>query len=190
MSPEKKSKSTNNEAERKRLVEEIGRIKEVLDSFKYGLNFEEFADELFKTMDRQTIAIKNLDEKMAGIASRMERLEERLNEGIKVRVSGLSGETAGTLAEGKEVIIEGPPVEKPSEADLAAKASREDLEKEAADIEAKIAKLFEKENELLEMALNDPAGADEYDGRAKVAIEMRGEFEVALKKIKEQLEQF
>ncbi len=190
MSPENKSKSVINEAERKRLVEEIGRIKEVLDSFKYGLNFEEFADALFKTMDRQTIAIKNLDEKMAGIVSRMERLEERLNEGIKVRVSGLSGETTGNLAEGKEVIIEGPPVEKPSEADLAAKASREDLEKEATVIEAKIAKLFEKENELLEMALNDPAGADEYDGRAKVAIEMRGALEVSLKKIKEQLKQF
>ena len=74
MSPENKSKSVINEAERKRLVEEISRIKEVLDSFKYGLNFEDFADELFKTMDRQTIAIKNLDEKMAGIVSRMERL--------------------------------------------------------------------------------------------------------------------
>ncbi|MHA1483977.1 MAG: hypothetical protein ACTSPR_01510 [Candidatus Thorarchaeota archaeon] len=190
MSPENKSKSVINETERKRLVEEIGRIKEVLDSFKYGLNFEEFADALFKTMDRQTIAIKNLDEKMAGIVSRMERLEERLNEGIKVRVSGLSGETTGNLAEGKEVIIEGPPVQKPSEADLAAKASQEDLEKEAANIEAKIAKLFEKENDLLEMALNDPAGADEYNGRAKVAIEMRGDLEVTLKKIKEQLEQF
>ena len=190
MSPKNESKSIINEAERKRLVEEIGRIKEVLDSFKYGLNFEDFADELFKTIDRQTIAIKNLDEKMADIVSRMERLEKRLNEGIKVRVSGLSGETTGNIAEGKEVIIEGPPVEEPSEEDLAAKISQEELEKEAADIEAKIAKLFEKENELLEMALNDPAGADEYDGRAKVAIEMREEFEVSLKKIKEQLEQF
>ena len=190
MSPENKSKSVINEAERKRLVEEIGRIKEVLDSFKYGLNFEDFADALFKTMDRQTIAIKNLDEKMAGIVSRMDRLEERLNEGIKVRVSGLSGEMTGNLVEGKEVIIEGPPVEKSSDADLAAKASREELEKESADIESKIAKLFEKENELLEMSLNDPAGADEYDGRAKVAIEMRGKLEVFLKKVKEQLEQF
>jgi hypothetical protein len=78
----------------------------------------------------------------------------------------------------------------PSEEDLAAKKSREELEKEAAGIEAKIAKLFEKENELLEMALNDPAGADEYDGRAKVAIEMRSELEMTLKKIKEQLEQY
>lgn len=190
MSPENESKSIINEAERKRLVEEISRIKEVLDSFKYGLNFEDFADELFKTIDRQTIAIKNLDVKMVDIVSRMERLEDRLNEGIKVRVSGLSGETVGNLAEGKEVIIEGPPVEEPSEEELAVKASREELEKEAADIEAKIAKLFEKENDLLEMALNDPAGAEEYDGRAKVAIEMRGAFEVALKKIKEQLEQF
>ena len=190
MSPKNESKSIINEAERKRLVEEIGRIKEVLDSFKYGLNFEDFADELFKTMDRQTIAIKNLDAKMADIVSRMEHLEERLNEGIKVRVSGLSGETTGNIAEGKEVIIEGPPVVEPSEEDLAAKKSREELEKEAAGIEAKIAKLFEKENELLEMALNDPAGADEYDGRAKVAIEMRGALEVTLKKLKEQLEQY
>jgi len=190
MSPEKESKSIINEAERKRLVEEISRIKDVLDSFKYGLNFEDFADDLFKTMDRQTIAVKNLDEKMADIVSRMERLEERLNEGIKVRVSGLSGETTGSIAEGKEVIIEEPPVEEPSEEDLAVKASQEELQKEAADIEAKIAKLFEKENELLEMALNDPAGADEYDGRAKVATEMRGELEVSLKKIQEKLEKF
>jgi hypothetical protein len=190
MVPKNESKSIINEAERKRLVEEIGRIKDVLDSFKYGLNFEDFADELFKTMDRQTIAIKNLDEKMADIVSRMERLEDRLNEGIKVRVSGLSGEASGNLAEGKEVVIEGPPVEEPSEEDLAAKVSQEEIETEAADIEAKIAKLFEKENELLEMALNDPAGADEYDGKAKVAIEMRGALEVTLKKLKEQLEQF
>ncbi len=190
MSPKNESKSIINEAERKRLVEEIGRIKDVLDSFKYGLNFEDFADELFKTIDRQTVAIKNLDSKMADIVSRMERLEDRLNEGIKVRVSGLSGEMAGNLAEGKAVIIEGPPVEEPSEEEITAKASREELEKEAADIEAKIAKLIEKENELLEMALNDPAGADEYDGRANVAIEMREGFEVSLKKIKEQLEQF
>ena len=112
-----------------------------------------------------------------------------MNEGIKVRVSGLSREMTGNLAEGKEVIIEGPPVEIPSESDLAAKVSREELEKEAADIEAKIAKLFEKENELLEMALNDPSGANEYDNRAKVAIEMRGKLEVSLKKVKEQLEQ-
>jgi Rad3-related DNA helicase len=190
MSPENKSKSIINEAERKRLVEEIGRIKDVLDSFKYGLNFEDFADELFKTVNRQTITIKNLDAKMSDIVSRMERLEERLNEGIKVRVSGLSGELTGDLAEGKEVIIEGPLVEEPPEEDLAAKASREELETEAANIETKIAKLFEKENELLEMALNDPAGADEYDGRAKVAIEMRGELEASLKKIKEQLKQY
>jgi hypothetical protein len=189
MSPEKESKSIINEAERKRLVEEIGRMKDVLDSFKYGLNFEHFADALFKTVDRQTIAIKNLDAKMADIVSRMERLEDSLHEGIKVRVSGLSGAMTGNLAEGKEVIIEGPPVEEPSEDELAAKVSREELEKEAADIESKIAKLFEKENELLEMALNDPAGADEYDGRAKVAIEMRGGFEVTLKKIRERLEQ-
>jgi len=190
MAPKNESKNIINEAERKRLVEEIGRIKEVLDSFKYGLNFEDFADELFKTMDRQTIAIKNLDAKMVHIVSRMERLEDRLNEGIKVRVSGLTGEASGNLAEGKEVIIEGPPVEEPSEEDIAAKVSQEEIEKEAADIEAKIAKLFEKENELLEMALNDPAGANEYDGRAKVAIEMREELEVTLKKLKEQLEQF
>ena len=190
MSSEKESKSIINEAERKRLVDEISRIKEVLDSFKYGLNFEDFADNLFKTIDRQTIAIKNLDEKMADIVIRMERLEERLNEGIKVRVSGLSGKTTGNITEGKEVIIEGPPIEVPSEEDLAVKASQKELQKEAAEIEAKIAKLFEKENELLEMALNDPAGSDEYNGRAKVAIGMRDELEVSLKKIREQLEMF
>ncbi|MCK5303008.1 MAG: hypothetical protein KAJ96_07700, partial [Candidatus Thorarchaeota archaeon] len=97
MSPEKESKSIINEAERKRLVEEIGRMKDVLDSFKYGLNFEHFADALFKTVDRQTIAIKNLDAKMADIVSRMERLEDSLHEGIKVRVSGLSGAMTGNL---------------------------------------------------------------------------------------------
>ena len=40
-------KSVVTEDERKRLISEIARIKETLDSFKYGLNFESFADELF-----------------------------------------------------------------------------------------------------------------------------------------------
>ncbi|TFH03925.1 MAG: hypothetical protein E4H14_15790, partial [Candidatus Thorarchaeota archaeon] len=69
------SKSIVNEEERKRLVTEIGKIKDVLDSFKYGLNFEDFADELFKTIDRQTIVIKQLDEKMVTIIERMNALE-------------------------------------------------------------------------------------------------------------------
>ena len=55
------------EKERKRLVDELIRIKDVLDSFKYGLEFEKFADALFKTIDRQTITIKRLDDRMAEI---------------------------------------------------------------------------------------------------------------------------
>ena len=78
------------EEERKRLIMEIARIKEVLDSFKYGLNFEDFADELFKTIDRQTIAIKHLDEKMTSILERIEKLETKFKEGVKVIVSGMA----------------------------------------------------------------------------------------------------
>jgi chromosome segregation ATPase len=175
--------------ERKRLIEEMGQIKDVLDSFKYGLNFEEFADELFKTVNRVTIEMKKLNDKMDNIAERMEHLEEQLKEGIKVRVSGLSETASEALESGQEVVIDEPQLaeDTPSEEELIDKASHKELEKQAAELHTKIARLFEKENELLEMTLNDPAGADEYNERARVAKEMRAELEAQLKKIEEQL---
>ena len=177
------------EKERRRLVDEIARIKDVLESFKYGLNFEEFADALFKTIDRQTIAIKQLDDRMAEIQKRMASLEERLNEGIKVRVAGLSSDTADALTSGQEVVIEEPeaPVEVLSDEELATKANREELKIEKKELESKIAKLFEKENEFEEMAMNDPAGADEYNEKARVARGMRTNLEAQLKMIREKL---
>ena len=177
------------EKERKRLVDELTRIKDVLDSFKYGLEFEAFADALFKTIDRQTIAIKKLDDRMAEIQERMKTLEERLNEGIRVRVSGLSSDTADALTSGQEVIIEEPevPVEVPSDEELADRANREELKIEKKELESKIAKLFEKENEFEEMAMNDPAGADEYHEKSRVARSMRTNLEVQLKMIREKL---
>jgi hypothetical protein len=176
--------------ERKRLIKEIGQIKDVLDSFKYGLNFEEFADSLFNTINRLTIEMKKLNERMDDIVGRMERLEEQLKEGIKVRVSGLSETASETLKAGQEVVIDEPqpPEETLSEEELAETASHQELEKQAAEIRTKIARIFEKENELLEMTLNDPAGADEYNERARVAKEMRAELEAQLKKIEEQLQ--
>ncbi|MGV9103192.1 MAG: hypothetical protein ACOC3C_03640, partial [Candidatus Thorarchaeota archaeon] len=84
----KEMKSVIDEEERKRLIEEIGRMKDTLDSFKYGLNFEDFADQIFKTVNRQTAAINTLDRRMNEILARMERLEERFDEGIRVTVSG------------------------------------------------------------------------------------------------------
>jgi uncharacterized coiled-coil DUF342 family protein len=175
--------------ERKRLIKEIGQIKDVLDSFKYGLNFEEFADELFKTVNRVTIEMKKLNDRMDDIARRMERLEVQLKEGIKVRVSGLSGTASENLEAGQVIIIDEPqtPKEKPSEEEIIDTASQQELEKQAAELHTKIARLFEKENELLEMTLNDPAGADEYNERARVAKEMRAELEAQLKQIEEQL---
>ncbi|MGY5852315.1 MAG: hypothetical protein RTU92_01970 [Candidatus Thorarchaeota archaeon] len=183
------TKSVLDEEERKRLIKEIAHLKDVLDSFKYGLNFEEFADAIFKTIDRQTISIKSLDEKMAGIIERMDRLETRLEEGIVVRVSSITGDSAEALEGGSEVVIEKPPEpeESVSEDEAAAEANRESLEKEAAELEAKIARLFEKENELLEMVHNDPAGAEEYDDKARVAREMRTELEGRLEEIKTRL---
>jgi uncharacterized coiled-coil DUF342 family protein len=176
--------------DRKRLIQEIGQIKEVLDSFKYGLNFEEFADELFNTVNRVTVEMKKLNERMDDIIGRMENLEAQIKEGIKVRVSGFAGEASKALEDGREVVIEEPtpPVEEVSEEELAKKASKEELEKEAADLRTKIARLFEKENELLEMTLNDPAGEDEYNEKARVVKEKRAELEDQLKKIEEQLD--
>ena len=175
--------------ERKRLIKEIGQIKDVLDSFKYGLNFEEFADEVFNTVNRLTVEMKKLNDRMDHIVERMENLEAQLKEGIKVRVSGFAGKSSETLEAGHEVVLEEPPPkeEEVSEEVLAEKASKEELEKQAADLQTKIARLFEKENELLEMTLNDPAGAEEYNEKARVVKDKRAELEEQLKKIEEQL---
>ncbi len=182
-------KSIVNEEERKRLVLEIGKIKDVLDSFKYGLNFEDFADELFKTIDRQTIATKNLDDKMSTILERMEQLEQRFKEGIKVTVSGLAGaehSTSGT----HEVLLE-EEIEKPepplSEEEQASAASLEEMKEESKDIKVKIARLFEKINEYEEMAMTDPASADDYTEKVQVAKEKRTELEKQLSKLTEKI---
>jgi len=99
------TKSIVNEDERKRLISEIARMKEILDSFKYGLNFEDFADELFKTIDRQTIAIKHLDEKMTSIIERLETLEKHFKDGIKIMVSGIT-KSDSSLSGDHEVVLE------------------------------------------------------------------------------------
>ncbi|MHA1770704.1 MAG: hypothetical protein ACTSYL_02860 [Candidatus Thorarchaeota archaeon] len=177
-------KSIIDEKERKRLITEIGRIKDILDSFKYGLNFEDFADEIFKTIDRQTLAIKKLDEKMQTIVERVERLEAQLKEGIRVSVSGLGTSPEGTTE--STVIIEEEPME--THEDKLARMTREELEREAGELELKIAKYFEKENEYSEMVLNDPAGAEEYEQKAGAARRMRLEAEARLREIKDQLE--
>ncbi len=182
----REDKSIVDEEERKRLISEIGRIKDVLDSFKYGLNFEDFADEIFKTIDRQTLAIKKLDERMQDIVGRMERLENQLKEGIRVNVSGLGAVPEGS-AESSTVIIEEPKEEAPPVDELA-EMTREELEREASELEVKIAKFFEKENEYSEMVLNDPASADEYEQKAEAARKMRLEAEERLREIREQLE--
>ncbi|MGQ4872058.1 MAG: hypothetical protein ACP6IT_09535 [Candidatus Thorarchaeota archaeon] len=185
-SREEKMKSVIDEEERKRLISEIARIKDVLDSFKYGLNFEEFADEIFKTIDRQTRVIRQLDERMREVIERMESLEAQLKEGIRVRVSGLATSAeAGETGEVEFVVEE--EKEEESESEIR-DMSREELEREAAELEVKIAKLFEKENEYTEMELNDPAGAEEYAQKAAAARRMRAEAEARLKEIREQLE--
>jgi uncharacterized protein YhaN len=180
-----KTKSVVNEEERKRLINEIAKMKEILDSFKYGLNFEDFADELFKTIDRQTVAIKQLDDKMTAILERMTKLEERFKEGVKVTVSGIAGSepTASGIHEvllEEEIVRPEPP---PSEEELASAAALDELKQEAEELKVKIARLFEKENEYEEMALTDPASADEYDEKVRVAREMRKELEVQLGRI-------
>ncbi|MHA1614957.1 MAG: hypothetical protein ACTSYJ_08940 [Candidatus Thorarchaeota archaeon] len=182
-------KSIVNEEERKRLVLEIGKIKDVLDSFKYGLNFEDFADELFKTIDRQTIATKRLDDKMSTILERMEILEQRFKEGVKVTVSGMAvGEhtTSGT----HEVMLE-EEIEKPepplSEEEQASAASLEEMKEEVKDVKVKIARLFEKINEYEEMAMTDPASAEDYNNKVQVAREKRIELEKQLSKLTEKI---
>ncbi|TFG31937.1 hypothetical protein EU528_04845 [Candidatus Thorarchaeota archaeon] len=178
-----------NEEERKRLVSEIGRIKDVLDSFKYGLNFEDFADELFKTIDRQTIAIKQLDEKMVTILQRMDVLEQRFKEGVKVVVSGVAG--AEPSASGTHEVMLEEDIEKPapplSEEEIASATSLEEMKVEADELKVKIARLYEKENEYAEMAMTDPASADDYDEKVRVAREKRMELESQLSTIKEKI---
>ena len=179
------SEKTYDPDERKKLIQDIANIKDVLDSYKYGLNFEEFGESLFQTIDRQTIAIKNLNQQMGEILNRMEKLEVRLEEGIKVRVKALSLDQA----EGQdEVVLEGPIEEsKPLESEAESAASSEELKTEKADLEAKISRLFEKENEFTEMALNDPASAEEYEEKAKVAKDMRLSLEERLREVKDSL---
>ncbi|MHA1138444.1 MAG: hypothetical protein ACTSSE_18345 [Candidatus Thorarchaeota archaeon] len=182
-------KSIVNEEERKRLISEIGKMKDVLDSFKYGLNFEDFADELFKTIDRQTIAIKQLDDKMATILERMNDLEARFKEGVKVVVSGVAGGES-TSSGTHEVMLE-EDIEKPapplSEEEIASAASIEEMKTQSEEIKVKIARLFEKENEYAEMAMTDPASADDYDEKVRVAREKRMELEVQLGNLTEKI---
>lgn len=182
---EEKRNALKNEEERKRLITEIGSIKEKLDSFRYALNFEDFAEELFKTIDRQTKSINQLDSKMNEIVERMERLETRFNDGIKVTVSGAAGE--GAISDAVEVAMTDISEEE-TIPEMIEPKDRAKHEQELAELETKIARLFEKENELEEMALNDPAGAEEYEEKAKVAREMRIELEEQKKKLKELLQ--
>jgi uncharacterized protein YhaN len=160
-------------------------MKEILDSFKYGLNFEDFADELFKTIDRQTVAIKQLDDKMSTIITRMTKLEERFKEGVKVIVSGVAG-SSPTASGTHEVMLEEDivhPVSPPTEKELASAASLDELTQEAEELKVKISRLFEKENEYEEMAMTDPASAEEYDDKVRVVRQMRQELEEQLGKI-------
>ncbi len=182
------TKSIVSEEERKKLIDEISKMKDVLDSFKYGLNFEQFADEIFKTIDRQTLAIKKLDELMSDIVSRMARLESQFKEGISIRVSSMAEGAIAEIQEGSDIILDDS-VSSVRDSEIPEGDSKDtaELEQEAAEIEVKMARLFEKENELLEMVHNDPAGAEEYEDKARVAREMRTELESRLKKIKEQL---
>ena len=144
---------------------------------------------MFKIIDRQTLAVKKLESKMTDIGERMERLEKRLNEGIKIRMAGGGPDSVGSSAVGSGVQIEELelPAKPISEKESAAKAAREALAKEAEELKAKMARLSEKENELLEMAMNDPAGAEEYDQKAKVVRNMRKGLETRLKTVEDQL---
>ncbi|TFG33715.1 hypothetical protein EU527_07060 [Candidatus Thorarchaeota archaeon] len=183
------TKSIVNEEERRRLINEIARMKEILDSFKYGLNFEDFADELFKTIDRQTIAIKHLDEKMEKILERMEKLEGRFKDGIKVTVAGVAGSDSG-VSGSHEVMFEEEivkPTPPPSEEEIASALSLEELKQEANDLKVKIARLFEKENEYDEMAMTDPASADEYEEKVRLTREKRRELEEQLGEIMQRI---
>ncbi len=181
-----KMKSVIDEEERKRLISEISRIKDILDSFKYGLNFEDFAEELFKTIDRQTRVIKKLDETMRDIIDRLERLEAEFKEGIKVFVTTRTDSGEGAV---EEVVIGEKREQEETAEEAAARKTREELTAEAAELKARIAKLFEKENEYLEMVLNDPAGAEEHERKAEAARKMRREAEERLAEIESQLEE-
>ncbi|MFO7837023.1 MAG: hypothetical protein R6V83_10220 [Candidatus Thorarchaeota archaeon] len=183
----KKMKSVIDEEERKRLIEEIGRMKDTLDSFKYGLNFEDFADQIFKTVNRQTAAINTLDRRMNEILTRMERLEERFDEGIRVTVSGVSEDEIGDTGGRPEVKVE-KTMTTTSQEEPEIEGSDAELKQKAKKIETKINRLFERENALSEMAMNDPAGAEEYEKKARVARQMRQDLEEKLDVIKQKLE--
>ncbi|MDF1537769.1 MAG: hypothetical protein P1Q69_02585 [Candidatus Thorarchaeota archaeon] len=172
--------------ERKKLIQDIAGIKDTLDSYKYGLNFEEFANELFQTVDRMTVAVKHLNDQMTSILTRMEKLETRLDEGIKVRVKGFSGEG---LEGQEEVMIEEPPRDETEEDTISEvdQAAIDELRSQKAVLETKIAKLFETVNDYEEMALTDPASSDEYDQKAQVAEDMRASLEEQLKTINKKL---
>ncbi len=183
--PSETTKSILSEEERKRLITEIGNIKNILDSFKYGLNFEQFADALFKTIDRQTLAINKLEAQMREIIERMKNLEKRFDEGIRVTVSGAVSAEGGI--EPTEVII-GDKAEEKAKEEPTTPPDIEVIKKEIEELKIKIAKLFEKENELTEMAMNDPAAADEYEEKARVAREMRVELEAKKKELEDKLQ--
>jgi len=177
-----KVKSLVTEEERKKLVKQISNIKDILDSFKYGLNFEQFADEIFKTIENQTVVMKRLQSNMRQIEERMKTLEATLKEGIKVRLTSESSDLK-EIEDTDFIIGDGFQSEGQIEEQELEDADRSGFEKESKQISAKIAVLFEKENELLEMALNDPAGAEDYENKAAVAREMRKELEAKLEKI-------
>ncbi|MBD3407394.1 MAG: hypothetical protein GF411_14855 [Candidatus Lokiarchaeota archaeon] len=174
------TKSVISEEERTRLMNEIDRIKKQLDSFKYGLEFEKFAEEIFKTINRQTVAIKKLQETMDTITTRLESLEKRFNEGIKVHVAGMDESEIG---ESQIILEDSSDNESTTETDTSAAESKEELEKIAAEIRLKIARLFEKESEFEEMAMTDPASAEEYYEKAEVAGQMREKLESRLKEV-------
>lgn len=181
------TKSVVTEEERKRLISEIARIKEILDSFKYGLNFENFADELFKTIDRQTLTIKKLDEHMTDILERMNRLEKRFNEGIKVAISGTVDSDSNLGGEGTQVILDDLSIKKETIDEPIQNENREAIEKEIGELTIKIARLLEKENELEEMTMNDPASAEEYEEKASTARDMRRGLEEKMKNLETRL---
>jgi len=183
----KKTKSIVDEEERKKLIEDIGRMKDTLDSFKYGLNFEDFADEIFKTINRQTAAINILDRRMNEILTRMKRLEERLDEGIRVTVAGVRDEEKEAGNKTKGVAIEKTVTTSTEEEEPEIDESEAELKEKAKELEKKIARLFERENELSEMAMNDPAGAEEYEKKAAVARQMRDDLEEELDVIRRKM---
>lgn len=187
MSERNESKEVSNEEERRRLVNEITKIKDILDSFKYGLNFEDFADALFKTIDRQTIAVKQLDSQMKRVLERMESLESRFNEGVKVTFAGIAD--SGVSLEPAEVTLIGEASSDEQDSESApSDIPREKIEAEIEELRIKVGRLYEKENEYEEMAMNDPAGAEEYQERARVAKEMRATLEDQMRNMQNMLD--